>query len=83
MTTVLAEIENEPALRRRISELRQDLASTTLAYQMARKQRQSEEIGALLRKRTELTRLLFQAQGELLLLFRTETESLEQAPYNR
>jgi len=57
-------------LRERVSQLRDQLQVVTLAYHLAREERQSKQVAVLLRKRSELTRLLFQTQGQLLRSFR-------------
>lgn len=59
-------------LRVRIAQLRDEIAMTNTAYQFAREKRQPDLIVSLLRKRSDLTRQLFQTQGELLLLYRSE-----------
>src|SRR4051794_2813528 len=66
-------------LRSRICQLREDLARTTDRYHSARKLGDHSEVMALLRKRTQLVRQLFQAQSELLLVFRTDNLSEGQA----
>ncbi len=67
---------NALPLRERISSLREQILAVTTEYRLAKSERRSDQIAALLRKRSELTRLLFQTQRELLLSFRASPVSV-------
>ena len=76
MSRVLASsLPSDPlrSLRVRVSELRQDLLSTTAAYRKAAAIHNSEQAISLLRKRSRLMRELLETQCQLLLNLRTQT----------
>jgi hypothetical protein len=74
-TILTPEAPNASQLRDRISQLRRQIQAVNLEYRVAKEQRQFGQVSVLLRKRSELTRLLFQTQSELLQSFRAMTGS--------
>ena len=70
--TLTTEMPNISELRDRIHELRKEIEIVTLAFRIAKEKRRSEEVTQLLRKRSELTRDLFQTQSDLLYLYRSK-----------
>jgi len=65
-------VEGEP--RARVSQLRAELAQVTDACRVAHRDGRTEQISGLLRKKSALTRQLFEAQSVLLLLYRAQLE---------
>jgi hypothetical protein len=64
-------------LRDRITELRNEIATATLALRAAKEQHQAEELAYFVRRKSLLTRQLIETQSELLAVFRAESLSLE------
>ncbi len=78
--TLTPEPLSAPELRERIGRLREQIQTVTLEYRMAKEKRRSNEVAALLRTKSELTRLLFQTQRELLHSFRMSPSPLPANP---